>query len=65
MTLLVNAGGVRVVAPKEIKNVVLIGWVLGNTWLSYAESAGKKMDRSALNEAIEMMMVHYQRYLLK
>ena len=65
MTLLANAGGVQAVDPKEIKNVVLIGWVLGNTWLSYTESAGKKIDKSTLNEAIEMMMIHYQRYLSK
>ena len=65
MILLAKAGGVRAVDPKEIKNVVLIGWVLGNTWLSYAESTGRKMDKSALDEATAIMMVHYQRYLLK
>jgi len=65
INLMASAGRVQSVDPKEIKNVVLIGWVLGNTWLSYAESTGRKMDKSALNEAIEMMMVHYQRYLLK
>lgn len=51
--------------PKEIRNVVLIGWVLGNTWLSYAESAGRKMDKSALDEAVEMMILHYKPYLPK
>jgi AcrR family transcriptional regulator len=62
--LLAGRGGVRTAPdPKEIRNVALIGWVLGNTWLSYIESTGRKIDQSALNEAVEMMISHYQRYL--
>lgn len=51
--------------PKETRNVVLIGWVLGNTWLSYIESTGRDVDKSALEEAVEMMLLHYQSYIFK
>ncbi len=62
--LLAGRAGVRTAPdPKEIRNVALIGWVLGNTWLSYIESTCRKIDQSALNEAVEMMISHYQRYL--
>ena len=60
-----QSGGRSAPDPKEIKNVVLIGWVLGNTWLSYAESTGRKMDKSALDEAVEIMILHYKPYLPK
>ncbi|MFN8382037.1 MAG: TetR/AcrR family transcriptional regulator [Anaerolineales bacterium] len=51
--------------PKETRNVVLIGWVLGNTWLSYIESTGRDVDKSALDEAVEMMLLHYKSYIFK
>lgn len=51
--------------PKETRNVVLIGWVLGNTWLSYVESTGREVNQSALDEAVEMMVLHYQSYIFK
>lgn len=60
-----QSGGRSAPDPKEIKNVALIGWVLGNTWLSYAESTGRKMDKSALDEAVEIMILHYKPYLPK
>lgn len=62
--LLAGKGGVRTAPdPKEIRNVVLIGWVLGNTWLSFIESTGREVNQAALNEAVEMMILHFQRYL--
>jgi hypothetical protein len=51
--------------PKETRNVVLIGWVLGNTWLSYVESTGREVNQSALDEAVEMLVLHYQSYIFK
>jgi len=51
--------------PEELRKVVLIGWVLGNTWLSYAESMGQKINDAALTEAVEVMVQHYRPYLEK
>ncbi len=51
--------------PDELRKVVLIGWVLGNTWLSYAESMGQKINEAALTEAVEIMVQHYKPYLEK
>lgn len=50
---------------KQIRNVALIGWVLGNIWLSHVESTGRKIDQAALNEAVEMLILHYSPYLPK
>jgi len=64
INLLAGRGRVRTAPdPKEIRNVALIGWVLGNTWLSFIESTGRKIDQSAFDEAVEMMILHFQRYL--
>lgn len=59
-------GAVRTVSDsKQIRNVALIGWVLGSTWLSYVESTGQKIDQAALDEAVEMLILHYSPYLPK
>lgn len=50
-------------SPEELRNVVLIGWVLGNTWLSYIESMGQKINEAALEQAVEIMVQHYKPYL--
>lgn len=61
---LAGSSGVRAaLSPDELHNVVLIGWVLGNTWLSYVESTGKKIDQAALEQAVEIMVQHYKPYL--
>ncbi len=61
---LAASGGVRAaLSPDELHNVVLIGWVLGHTWLSYAESLGQKIDEAALEQAVEIMVQHYKPYL--
>ncbi len=51
--------------PSELHNIVLIGWVLGHTWLSYAESMGQKINEAALTQAVEIMTQHYKPYLLE
>lgn len=57
-------GGVRAtLSPDELHNVVLIGWVLGHTWLSYVESMGQKINEAALEQAVEIMVQHYKPYL--
>ena len=61
---LAASGGVRAaLRPDELHNVVLIGWVLGNTWLSYIESTGQKISEAALEQAVEVMVQHYKPYL--
>lgn len=61
---LANSGGVRsVLSSDELHNVVLIGWVLVHTWLSYIESTGQKIDNAALEQAVEIMVQHYKPYV--
>lgn len=50
-------------SPEELRNVVHIGWVLGNTWLSFAESMGQKIDASAMEQAVAIMVQHYKPYI--
>jgi AcrR family transcriptional regulator len=49
--------------PEELRNIIQIGWVLGNTWLSFAESMGQKINEAALKQAVEIMVQHYKPYL--
>jgi len=51
--------------PEELRNVVRIGWVLGNTWLSFTESMGQKIDNAAMEQAVGIMVQHYKPYLEK
>ncbi len=61
---LAGSGKVRSgLSSKELHNVVLIGWVLVHTWLSYIESTGQKVDEAALDQAVEVMVQHYKPYL--
>lgn len=61
---LANSGRVRAaLSPDELHNVVLIGWVLGHTWLPYIESMGQKINEAALEQAVEIMVQHYKPYL--
>ncbi len=61
---LAASGGVgEALRPDELHNVVLIGWVLGHSWLSYVESMGQKINEAALEQAVEIMVQHYKPYL--
>jgi len=61
---LAGAGAARSgLSPEELRNVIQIGWVLGNTWLSYAESMGQKIDDAAMEQAVNVMVQHYKPYL--
>ena len=60
-----GASGVRLASRSELRNLVLIGWVLGNSWLSYMESTGCAVDETTLDDAAEMLMQHYKPYLEK
>ena len=60
---LAGSGAVRSdLRPEELHNVIQIGWVLGNTWLSFAESMGQKIDEAAMQHAVEIMVQHYKPY---
>lgn len=61
---LARAGVVRGdLQPDELRNIIHIGWVLGNTWLSFAESMGQKIDNAAMEQAVNIMVQHYKPYL--
>lgn len=61
---LAGSGGVRsALTSEELHKVVLIGWVLVHTWLSYVESTGQKINEAALEQAVEIMVQHYKPYL--
>jgi AcrR family transcriptional regulator len=61
---LMDAGVVRRdLSDEELKNVTLIGWVLGNTWLSFLESTGQKINSAAMEKAVEIMVQHFKPYL--
>ncbi len=61
---LAGSGGVRsAITSEELQKVVLIGWVLVHTWLSYVESTGQKINEAALEQAVEIMVQHYKPYL--
>jgi AcrR family transcriptional regulator len=61
---LIAAGVVRRdLSDEELKNVTLIGWVLGNTWLSFLESTGQKINSATMEQAVEIMVQHFKPYL--
>ncbi len=63
---LAASGGVRGdLSPEELHNVVFIGMMLGNMWLSYIESIGHKINEAALEQAVEVIIQHYKTYLLE
>jgi AcrR family transcriptional regulator len=60
-----GAVGAGPMSKRELHNMVLTGWVLSNSWLSYVESTGRPVDGSALEEAVEILMQFYKPYLEK
>lgn len=58
-----RSSGARPMSQIELHNMVLIGWVLSNSWLSYIESTGRAVDESVMDEAVEMLIQHYKPYL--
>jgi AcrR family transcriptional regulator len=50
---------------KELRSMVLIGWMLSNSWLSYVESTGRPVNETALSEGVEILIQHYKPYLEK
>lgn len=58
-----RSSGARPMSQIELRNMVLIGWVLSNSWLSYVESTGRTVDETVMDEAVEMLIQHYEPYL--
>ena len=60
-----RSSGVRSMSKIELRNMVLIGWVLSNSWLSYVVSTGHTVDETAMEDAVEILIQHYKPYLEK
>ena len=60
-----RAGGGRPMSKLELRNMVLAGWVLSNSWLSYVESTGRTVDETAMDEAVEVLVQFYKPFLEK
>jgi AcrR family transcriptional regulator len=60
-----RAGGARPMSKVELRNMVLAGWVLSNSWLSYVESTGRTVDETAMDEAVEVLVQFYKPFLEK
>ena len=58
-----RSSAARPMSQIELRNMVLIGWVLSNSWLSYVESTGRSVDESVMDDAVEMLIQHYKPYL--
>jgi AcrR family transcriptional regulator len=60
-----RAGGARPMRKLELRNMVLAGWVLSNSWLTYVESTGRTVDETAMDEAVEVLFQFYKPFLEK
>ncbi len=56
---------VRPLSKLELRNMVLAGWVLSNSWLAYVESTGRTVDETAMDDAVEVLVQFYKPYLEK
>jgi AcrR family transcriptional regulator len=50
---------------KLLRNMVLAGWVLSNSWLSYVESTGRSIDETVMDDAVEILVQFYKPYVEK
>lgn len=60
-----RASGARSMSKRELHNMVVMGWVLSNSWLSYIESSARTVDELVMDEAVETLMQYYKPYLEK
>jgi len=63
MKHMITPGGTQPMSKSELHNMVVIGWVLSNSVLSYIESTGRTVDETAMNEAVEVLIQHYTPYI--
>lgn len=60
-----RSSGARPMSMLELHNMVLAGWVLSNSWLSYVESTGRTVDETVMDDAVEILVQFYKPYLEK
>ncbi len=60
-----RSAGVPPMSKIELRNMVLIGWILSSSWLSYVESTGRSVDESAMDDGVKMLFQYYKPYLEK
>jgi AcrR family transcriptional regulator len=65
MKQMAKLGGIRLMSKLELRQVVLISWVLSNSWLSYVESTGHAVDETVMEDAVEILVQFYKPYLEK
>lgn len=58
-----RSSGARPMSKTELRNMIVIGWILSNSWLSYVESTGQPVDESVMHEAVEVLLQYYKPYL--
>ena len=60
-----RSSGARPMSKLELRNMVLAGWVLSNSWLPYIESTGRAVDETVMDDAVEILVQFYRPYLEK
>ena len=60
-----RASGARPMSKLELHKMVLTGWILSNSWLSYVESTGRIVDQTAMDDGVELLVQFYKPYLEK
>jgi AcrR family transcriptional regulator len=58
-----RASEARPMSKTELRNMIVIGWILSNSWLSYVESTGQPVDESVMHEAVDVLLQYYKPYL--
>lgn len=57
--------GASPMSKTELRNMVLIGWILSSSWLSYVESTGRTVNEKAMDDGVELLIQYYRPYLEK
>jgi AcrR family transcriptional regulator len=60
-----KASGASPMSRLELHGMVLTGWILSNSWLSYVESTGRPVDETTMEEGLEILTQFYKPYLEK
>lgn len=58
-----KASGATPMSKLELQRMVVTGWILGNSWLSYVESTGRAVDQITMQEGIGLLTQFYKPYL--
>lgn len=58
-----SSSEIRPMSKTELRNMVIIGWILSNSWLSHVESTGRTVDASVMNNGVEVLLQYYKPYL--